>query len=438
MRVVVVGAGPTGLLVGAGLAGRDHQVTVVDRDAGPPRRGRWQRRGVMQFEHAHGFRFQVPDVLERHWPEAYRAWLDLGARPRDVDPTGAGRPAIASRRVTFERALHRAAASTPGLHLRQAVVDGLVEDRGRVVGCRIDGQVVDADLVVDASGRSGRLTVEARGGSDAVLGGDCGIAYVNRTYRLHDEADPGPSNFPLGWFGSFAGYLVLLFTHERGHFSVVFVRPTANRALKELRHDVAFDAACRAIPGLSDWTDPRRAAPTSPALAGGALRNTYRPQRRIPGLVAIGDSVATTAPTAGRGVALAYLQVDEFLRLLDAGVEPTGVGEPFDAWCEREILPWVLDHLRTDEEAARRWQGHDVDLDRPLPSDLIVAAAQVEPALRERVGPYLAMTAPPASLAAAEPVARALFRTGWRPPLSPGPTADDLVDLITAALPAAG
>jgi 2-polyprenyl-6-methoxyphenol hydroxylase-like FAD-dependent oxidoreductase len=39
MRVVVVGAGPTGLFSAMVLARRGHQVVVVDRDPGPEQDG---------------------------------------------------------------------------------------------------------------------------------------------------------------------------------------------------------------------------------------------------------------------------------------------------------------------------------------------------------------------------------------------------------------
>ena len=37
----------------------------------------------------------------------------------------------------------------------------------------------------------------------------------------------------------------------------------------------------------------------------------------------------------------------------------------------------------------------------------------------------------------AEPLARAVYQDGWRPAYAPGPTRDELVDVIRAALPAA-
>ncbi len=79
----------------------------------------------------------------------------------------------------------------------------------------------------------------------------------------------------------------------------------------------------------------------------------------------------------------------------------------------------------------RRWAGGDVDLHRRLPSDLIVAAAEADPALRDIVGPYASMDALPASLAPAEPRARALFATGWRPSIPAGPTRDELSAVVS-------
>jgi 2-polyprenyl-6-methoxyphenol hydroxylase-like FAD-dependent oxidoreductase len=435
MRAMVVGAGPAGLMLGGGLAGLQADVLVVDRDAGPGPDGSWRRRGVMQFGHAHGFRAQVSQVLESRWPAALDSWRAAGAESVQIDVPGLG-PVVGgmlSRRIVFERALRLTAARTPGLAVRQGRVEELVERGGRVVGARVDGRVVEADLVVDATGRSGRL-----GRSDTVLGGDCGIAYVNRTYRLRPGAERGPMSSPIAWFGSFNGYLVIVFPHERGHFSVVFVRPTADEALKELRHDKVFDAACRAIPALAAWTDPQRSTPTSPATAGGALRNTYHPQRLLPGLVSVGDAVATTAPTAGRGIAMAAMQVDELLRLIaEDRAGAASVAEPFGAWADREIRPWVADHVAMDDAAALRWQGHDVDLSRTLPSDLVVAAADVEPRLGPYVGPYVTMAALPATLTPVEPLARAVFRRGWRPAHAEGPSRDRLVEIIEDAHSAA-
>jgi len=438
VRTLIVGLGPTGLLLGAALARRGHQVTAVDRDPGPTGDA-WIRRGVMQFEHAHGFRPQVPMTLLAEWPEAFNSWQDLGARPVET-PGPAGSPqvlGVLSRRSTFERALRQAAEQQPGLTLRTGHVDGFVLERGQVVGARVDGSLVEADLVVDASGRAGRLGRSTAQGGDPELDGDCGLAYVDRTYRLRPGAEPGPMVSSIAYMADFDGYQCLVFLHEAGHFSVVLVRPTADAALKALRFEAAFEAACRAIPAVAEWTRPDRAQPTSAVLVGGALRNVYRRQVGTPGLVAVGDSVATTTPTRGRGIAMACMQVAALLALLDEGADPPAVAEPFGTWCDHAIEPWVADHIAIDGGMVRRWQGEDLDLTTPLTSDLIAAAVEADPRIGQHAGGYFAMTPLPETLRPAEPLARAVYQNGWRPTYAPGPTRDELVDVIRVAAPAA-
>jgi flavin-dependent dehydrogenase len=425
MDIIIVGAGPTGLTLGAALARRRHRVVAVDRDPGPAADGTWRRRGVMQFDQAHGFRPQVGDLLRAEWPDAWRTWLELGADPVELPSPGASTPAIGvrSRRVSYERALRRAAADVDGLTVATGGVDGLVEEGGRVVGAVVDGAPRRADLVIDAGGRLSRFTGPAQ------LGGDTGMAYVSRTFRRQHGAPPGPLLRPFAWFGMFAGYDSYVFPHEHGHISVVLIRPTADRGFGVLRHLDAFEAACRAIPALAEWTDPQITTPTSGVLVGGHLLNRYRPQLGRPGLVAIGDAVATTAPTAGRGLAMASMQIGALLDLLDDGADPATIADPFGAWCDTWMRPWVEDHVAFDAESVRRWRGQDIDLGRPLTSAAIVAAAQVDPRLESTVGPFLAMAALPASLTAVEAAARAVYETGWRPPLTDGPTRDELVAL---------
>lgn len=240
---------------------------------------------------------------------------------------------------------------------------------------------------------------------------------------------------PIAYIGDFDGYQCVVFLHEAGHFSVVLVRPTADAALKDLRFESAFEASCRAIPALAEWTHPDRAQPTSAVLVGGALRNVYRRQAGTPGLVAVGDSVATTTPTRGRGIAMACMQANALLSLLDEGADPATVAEPFGAWCDRAIEPWVVDHIAIDGGMVRRWQGEDLDLSVPLTSDLIADAVQADPRIGEHAGGYFAMTALPETLRPAEPLARAVYQRGWRPAYASGPTRDELVDVIRAAAP---
>src|SRR5664279_3652557 len=113
MKIAIIGAGPTGLVMGIGLALRGHQVVAVDRDGGPAPDGSWPRKGVMQFHHAHGFRPQIIRILQREAPAAWENWLAAGGEPIQM-PLLDGtlvQAGIRSRRATFEAA----ARAIPGL-----------------------------------------------------------------------------------------------------------------------------------------------------------------------------------------------------------------------------------------------------------------------------------------------------------------------------------
>ena len=437
MRSVIVGAGPTGLYTAIALARRGHQVTVIDRDPGPDGGQWWDRKGVMQFHHPHFFRQQVADALLAEMPEVWQGLLAAGAVPA-ILPGQPGLPAgLHCRRVTFERVLRAAAEAEPGVRLRTAHVDQVCSRQGRVTGVRAGGGQADADLVIDAGGRAGRLTRALRGPAQ---GGDCGIAYVSRQYQMRPGAAAGPVNMPFGVMVTYPGYLAAVFIHDNRIISALIARASADRPLAALRTRPVFEAAARAIPALAAWTDPEQARPITPVLPGGRLYNSYRGQLNesgrvaLDGLIYAGDSVCTTNPAAGRGVTTSLLQARQLIALLgEHRRDLTSCSLAFDRWCAGQIRPWFDDHVYWDADLIRRWSGQDIDLTRPLPPDLIIAAAQADPEIAKAAGPYPAMLAPPASLDAVQARARDIYATGWRPPVPPGPTRDELADLVTGA-----
>ena len=437
MRVVIVGAGPTGLVTAAGLARRGHVVTVVDRDPGPAPDGGWDRAGVMQFHHPHAFRGQVVDVLGSELPEALDAVLAAGAEQLEIMPTGGGphvRLGLRCRRATFERVLRSVVAAEPGVTVARGHVQRVLAEGGRATGVLVDGARMDADLVVDASGRAGRATKDLRG---PLLGGDCGVAYVSRQYVLRPGAEFGPMTMPIAAVAFYHGYGVICFPHDAGVFSVVVLRAADDRVLAATRVEPVFDAVAAAVPLLAAWTDPARAVPLTPVLPGGRLRNTYCGQLDaqgrvpLPGLVFAGDAVCTTNPSAGRGVALSFLQVQRLLAMLD---EHPGDAESatraLDVWCTDAVRPWFSDHVECDAARTARWAGAPIDPAARQPTDLLTEAAMADPSLMPVIGPYLGMAALPASLDAIRPRVRELLDGGWRPAEPDGPTRDDLADLV--------
>jgi 2-polyprenyl-6-methoxyphenol hydroxylase-like FAD-dependent oxidoreductase len=439
MHTAIVGAGPTGLYLGMALARRGHQVTIVDRDPGPER-DRWERKGVMQFHHPHGFRQQVIEALLAEIPDVWEQLIAAGAEPMTLPnrPQPAG---FHCRRLVFERVLRAAATAQPGVELRIGHADRVLAESGRAVGLSVDGRRMDAELVLDASGRSGRLGDPFR---QAAVGGDSGLAYVSRQYQLLPGASPGPVNSVIGFQASRVGYEGFVFVHDNGVISALLTRATTDRELAGLRATSAFDAAVRVIPGLDVWTEAGRTRPVADVMAGARLHNSYRGQLAeggrvgLHGLFFVGDAVCTTNPTSGRGITTSLMQARQLLLLLDQhGNDFSSCSVAFDAWCTEWIKPWFADHVEVDAHRVRRWAGQDIDASGRLPSDLIMAAAAVDPEIGPYVGQYAVMAALPSSLDAVQSRAREVYASGWRPPVPPGPTRDELAELVRETLRAA-
>ena len=432
MRVVVVGGGPVGMFCALALARRGDEVIVVDRDPGPPASGRWARRGVMQFLLPHFFRPIVRQVLTSTLPDVWDGLLAAGgvaARPPGFPEEMTG---LECRRSTFEQAVWAAARREPRLAVRTGHADRLVTRHGRVSGVVVDGQIVDADLVIAAGGRVSRFADDTRPPAE---GGTCGFSYVARMYRARPGTELASSGLPMGWL--FRGYQVMVFPQDDRTLSALIVRPTADEALAPLRYDHCFEVAASLIPQLAPWVDPGRFEPITDVMAGGGLTNTYRGQLddhgrvSVPGLFFAGDAVCTTYPAAGRGVSLGLRQAQALLGILAVlpsrhSFDLRDAAERFDAWCTATIRPWYEDHRYWDATLLHRLGGGDLDIEARIPSDVVCAAAEIDPAIWPAAQPYLAMQAPPSVLDPVQDRARAVLRTGWRPPYAAGPSREEL------------
>ena len=255
MRAVIVGAGPTGLYTAIALARRGHRVTVIDRDPGPDGGQWWDRKGVMQFHHPHHFRQQVAEALLAEMPEVWQRLLAAGAEPAMLPGQPGVQAGLHCRRLTFERVLRSAAQAEPGVTLRTGHADQVAGARGRAAGIKVGSRQVDADLVIDAGGRAGRLTRGLRGPAE---GGDCGIAFVSRQYQMLPGAPQGPVNAPFGVIQTYPGYHVAVLVHDNRILSALIARASTDRRLAALRTRAAFEAAASAVPALAAWTDPGR------------------------------------------------------------------------------------------------------------------------------------------------------------------------------------
>src|SRR5262245_14794868 len=175
-HAVVVGAGLAGLTAAQALSRHVERVTIVERDDLPERPS--ARPGVPQGRHLHVLQPGGSAALERLLPGFRAELVAAGATelrvPEDVlwmTPAGwaprvEGRPdhvLLAASRELAEWAVRRRVYESPQILVRAGLeVRGLVVRDGRVQGVDVRSWhaeqdaptvTIDADIVVDASGR---------------------------------------------------------------------------------------------------------------------------------------------------------------------------------------------------------------------------------------------------------------------------------------------
>lgn len=219
-HAVVVGASMGGLVAARVLSEVFDRVTLVERDVLD--HSATPRRGVPQGRHAHGLLARGREVLEDFFPGLTEELVGLGAGRIDLQAQ--------FRWINGGRQMHRADSGLVGLGVSRPLLESRVRarvlalpnvtlldgcdatgltataDRGRVTGLRVlrrtdDGgadEVLDADLVVDASGRGSRgpQWLESLGyPTPQVEQVQIGLAYASRSYRR----DPhGPAGAAVG------------------------------------------------------------------------------------------------------------------------------------------------------------------------------------------------------------------------------------------------
>lgn len=419
VKTIIVGAGPVGLLCALARADRGDDVLLVERDDSP------DRRGVMQYRHPHFFRPQMRQILGQLAPQVWEAALAAGAVAASVPGMPPFVLGLACRRATFEEAFRRVVEADSRVAWRHGEATEIAHTDGSVTGVVVDGELLSAEVVLCCTGRSASLGDEFR---PPLEGGPCGNSYVSRMYRALDGEDPFEGNhFPRGAMAD--GYLTIVFPQDDATHSALVVRATHDRDFAKVQSNDVFDRAASLIPNLAKWTDPDRFAPITDVMKGGLLTNLYRGQGGPSGLFFVGDAVSTTSPMAGRGGVVGLGQVAALMPLLDAlGVDDARDG--FEVYCTENVRPWYEDHVQWDASMLSRWAGEEIDIEGPLSSDLICAAAAEAPDIADVAEGFAAMLVMPAQLHSVEERAREVLRTGWRPPLQ-GPSRAELLAAVT-------
>ena len=376
MRIMVLGGSAAGQFTALLSARAGHEVVLLDRDSLDPApdietAASAFRRAVPQFVQPHVVLPRCRLLLRQALPDVYDALLAAGAREATLasamPPTvsdRAGRPgddeytSVATRRSTLDWVLRCAVADQPGI---QALGDvraiGLLTRRGsppRVVGCATTRGDLAADLVVDATGRRTAIDawLEAVGARrSCTVQAECGLAYYSRHYRLRpDAALPGPettrvvlalSEFTAGIWGG-----------DNRTMIVAFGPLVQDKRFRCVTDPDVFTAVASSVPALAPWLAVM--APISGIYPMGGLRNSMRRLTAdgVPvaaGLAAVGDSVCTTNPTLGRGLALALHGATDLVEQLGTyGEDAMGLAQALDSFVTRHVEPFYADQAASD------------------------------------------------------------------------------------------
>lgn len=332
-RIVVIGAGPAGLALGLGLTRSGRHVTLVDRDGPQPiddpasAFSTWSRPSVAQSLLPHSLLGRARRALRLHAPDVLRGMLDAGAWENDLrarlvkqaaQPGDEDLVAVHVRRPVFESVLRRAVLAEPLSRFVTGSVDRVtIESAGRearVAGVEMaTGEMVPADIVIDASGRRSsvrRQLSESGVATSEVKIEDCGLVYYCRYFRLRDGVDYPAWSGVLGPAGTTDCTRFSVFFGDNRTFAVALGVAAWERALKALARRENYMRAVARFGVLAPFVESEVAEPITDVLPMGALQNVYRPalvNGRAPvlGLHFVGDSFCHTNPLFAWGLCLA-------------------------------------------------------------------------------------------------------------------------------------
>ncbi|MER5696121.1 NAD(P)/FAD-dependent oxidoreductase [Streptomyces mirabilis] len=347
-RAVVIGAGLAGLLAAAALFPAYDEVLVLERDELPD--GPEHRRGLPQGRHAHllmpggleAMEFLLPQMSVRdHLLSAGAREISLSSGMVALTTEGwfhrwrkNDHHMITCSRALLDWAVRLAVLGTANnIHLRQGQAVELIGDAHRIRGVRVEStsgvEDIDADFVIDASGRGSRIMkwLDRLGitGID-VRNVDSGLVNATRVY----QTPPGADHFPLTMvqanpYLSLPGRSAVIVPIEDHRWMVSLAgsrggEPPADPAdFLQYTLDLPHPIVGQLISGAEPLTDVVVSRSTS------NTRRYLEKARQWPErLVVLGDALATFNPAYGQGMSVAALGA----QVLSREARRTNLGAP--------------------------------------------------------------------------------------------------------------
>jgi flavin-dependent dehydrogenase len=364
-RALVIGAGLAGLCAARVLADHVDEVLIVERDRLPVHPQ--PRNGTPQARHLHNLLLRGQHDFEVLFP-GFGAELEAGgAVPTDLAhdmrfhsiwgwfpryPSDL-RSRLCSR-LLVEHVIRERVRALPRVRwLEQQRVVELLGDARRVCGVRCEraGAAaseridVEADLVVEASGRSTRLPrwlETLLGAPPLVIEVDPHMGYASRIYRTpHARPDwhllllrnPLPSTRS-------GGILPL----EGGRWVATLVGFAGDHPPTDEAGFAAF-ARSLAVPDIANALD--QAEPLSEPMGYRQTTNLWRHYEQLPrwpvGLAALGDAVCSLNPMYGQGMSVVAMEAVLLRKLLERHGATAVLGEELRrALAALLRTPWVM------------------------------------------------------------------------------------------------
>jgi len=374
-RAVVLGGSLGGLFAARVLSDTYDEVVVVDRDklAGVTD----ARRGCPQGRHISGLLTRGQRAVESLYPGITQELFDDGVPQGDL--AGTVRWYVQGKRMKQQNAdMLCVGASRPKLeyHVRERTLAipnvrfaerhdilGLVTDpsKTKVIGALVHNkdsdkgeEILEADLVVDATGRGSRTPIWLEDLGYPRVQEDrkkIGLAYVTQHYRLRNDPYLGDLSINgIAYPGNPRGIIFAKTDGDRAEMTTYGILgdhpPTDQQGLYDWLGTLGIPEGHEAIVQAEPLDEPIKFSfPTT-------LRRRYEDLDRFPeGFLVVGDAVSCFNPVYAGGMTVAVLSALIMRNHLHSGAAP----KPLDYF--RDLATEVIDPV---------WQmTHSVDLSFP-------------------------------------------------------------------------